>query len=705
MTTPELLAPAGSPEALVAAVQNGADAVYLAYGDFNARRNAKNFSAEEFSAAVSYCHLRGVLVYLTLNTLLTDRELPSAQKTAAFASSCGVDAILVQDIGLLQLLRQSLPDTPLHASTQMTIHNLPGVLFCQEQGLTRVVLSRELSRDAISSLCQHSPIELEVFSHGALCMCYSGQCYFSSLVGERSGNRGLCAQPCRLAYRRSGEQTPSYPLSLKDLSLADELRELSELGVSCLKLEGRMKRPEYVAIITSIYADLLRNQRPPTREERRALEAAFSREGFTQGYYYNKQDASMFGHRREGELMPEELLKKARSTYTQKESPRIPLRLTCRLCLGDPAILVGEDASGHCFSSEGPIPEEARNRPLEREQVLAQLQKTGGTVFFCDEVDLTLDEGLSLPVSALNALRREVLAGLESARSAPPTRQQLPYEAPARVSGQKAPPTLTLSLLRIDQLSDELLRAPISLLYLPVEVLSREAETIAAYRQRHPHVRFGASLPRIVWDSELPHLRDLLKECRALGIEDALIGNWGLVSLCREEGFRLRGDFGLGICNSSSMQALSSLGFSSATASFELNLAQIRDLSKPIDTEFLAYGRLSMMLTEHCLSPKGSHCQHCSSGCSAPPSFLEDRKHEQFPIVPAFGGRSELLNAKTLFLADRRADYRSLGLWGARLSFTTEDRETCCFVVSRYLGDGEYTPDSLTRGLYYRKAE
>lgn len=705
MKRPELLAPAGSPEALVAAVQNGADAVYLAYGDFNARRNAKNFSEAEFSQAVSYCHLRGVLVYLTLNTLVTDRELPSALQTASFASSCGVDAIIVQDLGLLRSLRQALPDTPLHASTQMTVHNLPGVQFCGDQGLTRVVLSRELSQDAIASLCQHSPVELEVFSHGALCMCYSGQCFFSSLVGERSGNRGLCAQPCRLSYRRSQEERPSYPLSLKDLSLADQLKDLTKLGVSCLKLEGRMKRPEYVAIITKIYADLLRQQRPPTREERRALEAAFSREGFTQGYYENRQDASMFGRRREGESMPEDLLAEARSSYTQKESPRIPIRFSCQMQAGAPTLLRAEDASGHCVTAQGPIPEEARNRPLQREQVLTQLQKTGGTVFFCEEIALSLDEGLSLPLSTLNALRREVLSGLEALQTHVPPRRTESYDPPPRVPGHKEAPTLTVSLLRIEQLSDELLSLPISLFYLPVDVLAREAETIAAYGARHPQVRFGVSLPRIVWDSELPLVRDLLTQCRALGIQDALLGNWGLMSLCQEEGFRLRGDFGLGIYNSASMQALSDLGFASATASFELNLAQIRDLSKPIDTEFLAYGRLSMMLMEHCLSPKGAHCQSCSSGCSAPESYLEDRKHEQFPIVPTFGGRSELLNAKTLFLADRSQDYQSLGLWAARLSFTTEDRETCRSVALRYLGTGDHRPDSLTRGLYYRRAE
>ena len=215
----ELLAPAGSMESITAAVQNGADAVYFGYGDFNARRNAKNFSAEEAAAAVSYCHLRGCKVHLTLNTLLTDRELAGAAEVAAHASAIGVDAVIVQDLGVMRMLRQTVPDLPIHASTQLTIHSLDGVKRCADLGASRVVLSRELSRDQIEYICQRSPIEIEVFGHGALCMCYSGQCFFSSVIGGRSGNRGLCAQPCRLKYGW-GNRADSYPLSLKDASLA-----------------------------------------------------------------------------------------------------------------------------------------------------------------------------------------------------------------------------------------------------------------------------------------------------------------------------------------------------------------------------------------------------------------------------------------------------------------------------------------------------
>ena len=294
----ELLAPAGSMEAVTAAVQNGADAVYLGYGDFNARRNAKNFSEEEFAAAVSYCHIRGARVYLTLNTLLTDRELPKAAEVAAQASAIGADAVLIQDLGVLRMLRQVAPDLPVHASTQMTLHNLDGVKMAADLGLTRAVLSRELSRDQIEYICQRAPIEIEVFAHGALCMCYSGQCFLSSVIGGRSGNRGLCAQPCRLKYGWA-ERADAYPLSLKDLSLAGHLQELRKMGVACVKLEGRMKRPEYVAVITRIYARLLEEGRGPTDAERAELERAFSRSGFTDGYWRGRHGAAMFGTRPE----------------------------------------------------------------------------------------------------------------------------------------------------------------------------------------------------------------------------------------------------------------------------------------------------------------------------------------------------------------------------------------------------------------------
>lgn len=700
MRTLELLAPAGSPEALLAAVQSGANAVYLGYGDFNARRNAKNFSKEELSEAIAYCHLRGVKVYLTLNTLLTDRELKKAAETAETAALCGVDAILVQDLGVLRLLKESVPDVPLHASTQMTIHNLPGVLFCESLGITRVVLSRELSRSAIANLCAKSPLELEVFTHGALCMGYSGQCYFSSLVGGRSGNRGLCAQPCRLAYRWEQEQTPSYPLSLKDLSLADYLNELRELGVACLKLEGRMKRPEYVAIVTKIYADALRERRLPTKAEQKELEAAFSRDGFTQGYYLEEKGKAMFGRRSEEASAPQELFSKARERYGKGEQVSIPLSIWAYIQADEPISLIVSDEDGNAVTVSGAIPEAARNRAITREQIETQLSKTGGTVFAVDTITVDLDEGLSLPLSTINALRRQALDKLTNLRSAIPTRSVFPFQPPKRRPNPDKPPQITLSVRDLGQLSPALLSETPSLVYLPVEEVAQHPEAVAAYQKQYSELQFAVSLPRIVWDQELPELEQQLTLCRDLGITDALIGTWGLLPLCQKLGFRLRGDFGLGVYNSLTLEELSRLGFVSATASFELNFAQIRDLSKVMDTELLAYGRLSMMLTENCL------LQNASGDCTChTPAHLTDRKGVSFPVVKAYGCRSEILNANTLYLADKQEDYRALGLWAARLAFTTESAEDCVSIMQSYLGKGANTPEHLTRGLYYRKVE
>ena len=380
----ELLSPAGSPEALRAAVQSDCGAVYLGWGNFNARRSAKNFSDEEFADAIRYCHLRGVRVFLTLNTLLTDRELPLALDAARTACRLGVDSVLVQDWGLFALLREALPDLPLHASTQMSVFTAGGANEVYGDGCERVVLARECSREDTAAICKACPAEIEIFGHGALCMCYSGQCYFSSVIGGRSGNRGLCAQPCRLKYGWNG-RADQYPLSLKDMSLASYLQDLKKMGVACLKLEGRMKRPEYVAIVTGVYARALKENREPTPEEMAQLQAAFSRQGFTQGYFLDRKGPDMFGTRQEEEP-PRELYAQARATYENGENRKEPVRMYAMLRAGEPAQVAAEDALGHVARVEGPVPEAAVNVPLTKEKVEGQLTRTGGTPFACEKI-------------------------------------------------------------------------------------------------------------------------------------------------------------------------------------------------------------------------------------------------------------------------------------------------------------------------------
>ena len=311
----ELLAPAGSYEALVAAVENGADAVYFGTSLFNARMMAKNFSREEIQKAVAYCHEKGVQCHVTMNTAITDRQMKDALNQAEFLYKAGIDALIVADLGLAKEIHRCLPDFPLHASTQCSGHNLDAAKFFAEIGFSRMVVAREVDKDNLMTLCQNSPIEIEAFVHGALCVSQSGQCLFSSFLGGRSGNRGECAQPCRMMYNGK------YPLSLKDLSLAEHITELVDMGVASLKIEGRMKSPDYVGRVVRIFRRLLDEHRNATGEEMASLAEIFSRSGFTDGYYTKKIGNSMLGIRTERDLAATRRAEKEAGGYQNTKQP------------------------------------------------------------------------------------------------------------------------------------------------------------------------------------------------------------------------------------------------------------------------------------------------------------------------------------------------------------------------------------------------
>ena len=706
MTT-ELLAPAGGREALVAAVQSGADAVYMGFGAFNARRSARNFSDEDFRTAVSYCHLRGVKVYLTLNTLVTDRELPLLADAARVASACGVDAILVQDWGVLATLQKIIPDVPLHASTQMSLHTLSGVEESARLGMTRAVLARELSRGEIAEICQKSPIEIETFVHGALCMCYSGQCEMSAVIGRRSGNRGACAQPCRLPYGFSGKAN-AHPLSLKDACLAPFVPEMQDMGVACLKIEGRMKCPEYVAAVTEIYARLLREHRAPTRDEQKKLALAFSRDGFTEGYYRGARGREMFGTRPENARWPEDWFGELRARYEKEDLRLVPLTFDCTIRAGEPMRLTAADPDGHTLTVTGNVPEAARNRALTAEEVEARLKKTGGTAFTVDFCAVTLDDGLAVSAGALNALRREALSQMEALRTAAPERRAFGFVPPTTVKNSAEKPLLTVSLHRAAQLSEALIALSPARVYLPVELLPQL--DLAPYRGR---TEFFALLPRIYRTQDEPILRALLEDGVKKGVTGVSIANLGHLSLVRGLDITLHGDWALNVYNSAALSFWKKEGLSSACASFELRDAQLRDLSKCLPCEAIVYGRLPLMVTENCLNANESGCRYfqerpasvpADGACASAPE-LTDRRGEHFPVLRAWGCRSEIENGKILYLADKARDWQSLGLRYACLRFTTESPEDCVQMLRAYQGEQIKAPKIITRGLFYRGAE
>ncbi len=691
----ELLAPAGSMEALRAAVQNGANAVYLGCGSFNARQSAKNFTPQTLVEAVKYCHIRDVAVHLTLNTLVSDRETPEAVELIRQAAAAGVDAFIVQDLGILRLCRQIAPHIPLHGSTQMTVHSLPGVLLCAAWGMQRVVLSRELSREQIAYICQNSPIEIEVFAHGALCMSYSGQCYLSAAIGGRSGNRGRCAQPCRQSYG-FGRWEEKYPLSLKDSCLVNYLAELRDMGVASLKLEGRMKRPEYVATVTRVYR-LALDQGVVTPAMRKALHTAFNRQGFTDGYYTGQTGPQMFGVRKETKEDPN-WLKDAQASYETGEAGLVPLKMQMVVTAQGSQLSV-TDPQGRVCGVYGPVPEPARTRELTAADLSARLEKTGGTPYTCQEAQIHVEPGLMLSASAINAMRRDVLNQLTALRA---RTEQPPLGRPERLprtAGSRNAPALTAQVTTREQVTPRLLQLGLKLLYVPLHLLAQDPAWAMNLRARVP---VCAVLPRILTDDAIPTVKQQLRMLRNVGITEALTGNLGQMLTIRECGMGIRGDFGLNIFNSYAMETLRELELRSVCLSFELTLPQIRDLSKSVNAELLMYGRLPLMLTENCVHK--NRTGECTCHLSQPK--LVDKTGAEFPVIKDGPScRSVVLNGKKLSWLDRQEDIARLGLWATRLYFTTESPREVDLVLENCLNPQPFDPGICTRGLYLRGLE
>ncbi len=404
----EILAPVGGEEQLYAAVRCGADAVYFGLQGFNARRNADNFTDETLSERLDYCHEREVKCYITVNTLVFDSEMDEMKATVDTACGAGADALIVQDLAVAKYCRERWPGMPLFASTQMAIHNSAGVRLMQERGYSRSVLARELSLKEIKEVYDETGAELEVFVHGAHCMSVSGNCYLSAMIGGRSGNRGLCAQPCRLDCMVNGH---GHALSLKDLSYVEHMAELSDAGVCSLKIEGRMKRAEYVAAAVTACREAIEGKNP----ELETLRAVFSRSGFTDGYLTGKRTRDMFGYRTKEDVVAAESVFAGLRRLYEKERQKIAVDMELILRRGEAARLVINDGT-HSFEAAGSEPQEALNRPTDDETAKRTLGKTGGTPYYLNTCQVINEERLMLTLGQLNELRREAIEGLRLSR-------------------------------------------------------------------------------------------------------------------------------------------------------------------------------------------------------------------------------------------------------------------------------------------------
>jgi putative protease len=673
----EILAPAGDFAAARSAVHNGADAVYVGGRVLNARRAAKGFSGQELKELCAFCHLRRVKVYVTVNTLTKEEEMPDLLALAQEMAEAGVDAAIVSDLGAAAVLQAVCPTLPLHASTQMNIHSLSGVQYLQKRGFKRVVLARELTLNEIKNICQNSDMEIEVFAHGALCMCYSGNCYLSAVIGQKSGNRGLCAQPCRLPYEGS-----RYPLSLKDLCTLEYLKELKDAGVCSLKIEGRLKSPEYVGSVTAAYRKALDGE-SPTAEDIARLSHIFSRGGFTQGYLLDRKGPSMFGIKTKTAYEDyKQAVKEVAKTLEEAYEPKkrtVSFRLFMRedLCK---LTVTCEDFSAEILG-EPPAP--AIKKEVTEEDAIRALSKLGGTPFELGECSALIRHDLFYSAAAFNALRREALALVEAhfAPKSHPFIPQIPAVAPAVESSPK--PRLEgwfwdyrSALPKPDPRLD---RYWLNL---------KDLEHLSAFAE---DPRAGVFLPAVI---EETMLKTALRRLYDLGFRHILCRNPGQIAPIKELGMIPHGDFAFNAANAHALTVLKE-DLEDITLSYELTLQQIRKLHKPLPAGIIIYGCLPLMETENCILKNIGPCKNKKGGS------LTDRTGRTFPIACGWDCGNVLFNSTPLFLADRNREWKEADIAFGRLLFTGESPREIKAILDAYEKGGE-PPESYTRGLYYR---
>lgn len=691
MPNTEILAPVGGMESLIAAVRAGADAVYMGAQDFNARRNAQNFNNDELKTAVEYCRLNGVKCYLALNTLIKDTEMRAALDLVNRVWQYGIDAIIVQDLGLAAQIHKNFPDLALHASTQLSVHSPSALNDLKQLGFKRVVVAREMSKTELEQFCKKAKeldIEVEVFVHGALCMCVSGQCYFSAYLGGRSANRGLCAGTCRLPFMAKGGT--GYDLSLKDLSLIPHLDSLKKAGVASFKIEGRMKRPEYVA--TAVHAaKQMADENKVDDDITKLLEQVFSRGGFTAGYYNNLLGKDMFGIRTEQDKeLSKQNISKTHELY-RRERQRIPLNVSLALKCGIPSQITVK-CNGISVSLTGPVPEVAVNRPITAGDVTASLSKLGGTCYYLGETKFDIDDNVTLPISVINNLRKQAVEVLNQKRLELNRQAVNDFNMDlAPVKGFKSAGCFVRFANLNQFFASQSLLGNLAGYSLPLNVITAALKNNNLTADQTTLIKNAAAeIPRSMFNEA--DVQKALELARQFGTKVAVCSNIAAVSLAAEYGFEIMGGFGLNLFNSGALQLANKMGVTSSVLSSELSTAQIKSLCPPNGFKMFSfsYGRKPLMLTRNCPVKNGVGCKNKAEGC-----HLTDRKSTTFPVICG-NECSEILNSKITALSPNNNFENGCGSY---LYFTLENPNDAKDVILSFLNLDEISGAQYTGGL------
>lgn len=686
----ELLSPAPSPEAAVAAVQSGADAVYLGFSELTGCREAVNFSDAAFEDTVRYCRTRGCRVYLAMDVLVNDNELPKAAGLALRAQRAGVDAVILRDMGLLRILRSLLPEMPLYAAAELDFRTAEDAAVAAKLGFQRIFLPPELSVEEIRAMAGQG-VELAVMVQGQVCAAAKGLCTLSVQCGRGSADRGDCARNCREGYSLGG-RWDSTPLSYKDRCLIHHLDALDSAGVSCVYIGERDRRAEYTAAFTSVYARAVHEKKLPARADLDKLEKMFSPYGFSASTESAGEPQSPDG--RELEAYCGEI----RKTYARtSEDRRVSVQFAV-MARGDhsPIRLGVIDREGNKAVVDGPMPVFYGDVALEEDALREVLYKTSGTPYRCESVRVRDGEGLAVSAAELEMARRDVLQLLSEKRSQRQSRREGAYPASPISAGNGGEPVFTFRFRQADQMTREMAALKPACVYAPLELLARESSLLIPFTEQGC-IPVAVLPPVIGSDKERREMDALLEKIRARGVYEVLAPRLTVGLQAAERGFRLRAGTEMQLFNGFSLQNLAKAGFLSAALSDQLSFQQIAAMPKPLPTEIMIYGRRLAMVTEKCIIKASSGRCTCST-----PGQMADSRGGVWPVLKEFGCRNAVYGSKKLFLADRAADYNNCGVWGVQLSFTTESPRECLEVARSYMEGSGYRPNGLTRGEFYK---
>ncbi len=689
MSKIEILSPCGGADSVYAAVRSGADAVYVGAKDFSARASAKNFSIDELRDTVKYCHRCGVKVYLALNTLVFDDEIDDALELVRQAAECDIDALITQDIGLAMAVKKSVPQLKLHASTQMSVHTLSGAKALYEMGFSRVVLAREMTKEEIKYIADNCEVELEVFVHGALCMCVSGQCYMSAALGTRSANRGMCAQPCRLPF--SSDKSNTHALSLKDNSIIEYIRELEEMGVTSAKIEGRMKRPEYVATATRACV-MMRDLGFIDDDTKSKLQAVFSRTGFSDGYYLNKRGYDMFGYRQKQDVVSasEKLFKEIRTLY-KDEYQRIDIDFKLKVEVNKSLELIVSEGENTIKVMSETIVEQAQNMPVTSEKLEGYLSKTGDTPYKVNSISCDITGDCFVSAKDINALRRDALSKLSRLRETSYDYEIFDYSFSDLVTD------ITPSSDKMKQRAVvESLNIPDSFKnmdYVFVPLFDCVKNIVKIEKLREKGINIAVEIPRGMFSIE-EKIIDALNVLKQHGIKNALCHNIGAVYLCKQAGYLCHLSFAMNIANSLSLKWAKDYGASDVELSFELDMNRIKALRSGICMGVYAYGYLPLMMTRNCPVKSGKNtCATCKNELK-----LQDRKGEQFALK-CDKIVTEILNCVPLVLPKEIQSFKNIDfkVFHFTVENSVENKEK---ILKKMSGIQNF--ERFTHGLYIR---